>query len=281
MTVQKRRAHGQTLSYYELGATPFFACQYDQRFSYCLYIPEAYREDEERAYPLAVLIHGTSRTAQGYRDAFIDFAEARACIVLAPLFPAGIIEAGELTNYKRIKFHDIRFDQVLLAMVDEVGLKYRLRGETFLLHGFSGGGQFVHRFFYLHPHRLMGLSIGAPGNVTLIDATKDWWLGTRDFKQQFGTPLPLEGMRRVPVQMVIGEEDKETWEINNRNSPHWIEGADATGTTRLERLNTLRENYEGVGIAAAFDTVPGVGHEGFRLLGLVKSFFAKVLETHG
>lgn len=37
-----RNGHGETLSYYQLGRTAIFACQADQRFSYCCYIPESY-----------------------------------------------------------------------------------------------------------------------------------------------------------------------------------------------------------------------------------------------
>jgi poly(3-hydroxybutyrate) depolymerase len=87
---------------------------------------------------------------------------------LAPLFPSGIIDPSDEDNYKFIKYHDIRFDHVLLAMIDEVAIKYRVNKDRFLLHGFSGGGQFVHRFFYLHPKRLMGVSIGAPGRITYL-----------------------------------------------------------------------------------------------------------------
>ena len=43
--------------------------------------------------------------------------------MLAPLFPVGLIEPGELSNFKRLKFHDMRFDLLLLSMVDEVERK--------------------------------------------------------------------------------------------------------------------------------------------------------------
>ena len=33
----RRQGHGVKLSFYDFGATPFFASQFDQRFSYCLY----------------------------------------------------------------------------------------------------------------------------------------------------------------------------------------------------------------------------------------------------
>ena len=272
-----RAGDGRTLSYYERGATALFAARSDQRFSYCLYVPSGYDEDGTTTYPLAVIVHGTTRTAQRYRDEFAAFAEREGCIVLAPLFPCGIEEPGELDNYKRIEYRGIRFDLVLLDIVAEVSEKYRLESERFLLHGFSGGGHFAHRFFYLHPDRLLGVSIGAPGMITLIDPGKPWWLGTQDLEARFGSVLRLDAMRDVAVQLVIGGEDVATWEINNHDSPGWMDGADATGRTRLERMAALRENYEQAGIAVRHDIVPGVAHDGYRVLEPVRGFFAATL----
>lgn len=274
---RKPEGDGKRLSYYELGATSLFASRSDQRFSYCLYVPSDYDEEGETSYPLAVVVHGTTRTAQRYRDEFAEFGERHGCVVLAPLFPCGIVEPGDLDNYKRIKYRDIRFDLVLLDVVEEVAERYRIESQRFLLHGFSGGGHFAHRFFYLHPDRLLGVSIGAPGMITLIDPERPWWLGTRDLEEQFGVSLRLEQMRDVPVQMIVGGEDTATWEINNRDSPGWMEGADATGRTRLERLAALRDNYTRAGISVQHDIVPGVAHDGYKLLEPVRSFFATTL----
>ena len=70
-----RQGHGTQLSFYDFGATTFFASQFDQRFSYCLYVPKNYSESEDKLYDLAVIVHGTGRTASQYRDRFADFAE--------------------------------------------------------------------------------------------------------------------------------------------------------------------------------------------------------------
>jgi poly(3-hydroxybutyrate) depolymerase len=275
--MRKRKGHGKKLSYYEFGATALFACQYDQRFSYCLYVPEEYSEDGDETYPLVVLIHGSNRTAQEYRDRFADFAEEHHCFVMAPLFPCGIEEPGELHNYKYIKFHDIRFDLVLLSMIDEITAKYRLESERFLLHGFSGGGHFAHRFFYLHPHRLMAVSIGAPGAVTLLDTGRKWWPGVADVEEEFGLSLDFGAMRQVPVQMVIGADDTDTWEINDPGRPGVVRGEVTVGTNRLERLQALRESFESHGIEVRHDLVPGATHEGYKLLPATQTFFADVL----
>ena len=264
--------------FYAQGATPFYACQADQRFSFCLYVPRAYHEEETRTFPLAVIVHGTGRVASEYRNAFADLAEAHGCVVLAPLFPGGITAPWELNSYKWMKAGELRFDHVLLTMIEEVGGQFRIETDRFLLHGFSGGGHFAHRFFYLQPHRLRGVSIGAPGVVTLLDDEHDFWVGTRDLDERFGTAIDLEAMRRVPVLMTVGGDDTETWEITiTPESRLWMPGADLAGANRQDRMRALRASFERHGIPVRHVVVPGVGHEGFKLLDPVKTFFAERL----
>lgn len=274
----KREGHGINLSFYDFGPTPFFASQYDQRFSYCLYVPQDYSETDGRQYDLAVIVHGTGRTAAQYRDRFADFAEKHGCIILAPLFPVGIVEPGELANYKRIEFHGIRYDLVLLSMVDEVCAKYRIRDGGFMMYGYSGGGQFCQRFFMLHPQRLRAVAIGAPGVVTLLNQDYDWWVGVRDLKARFGIEIDLEAMRRVKVQTLIGSADDATWEITiPRESKLWMDGADLQGANRLERIAALADSFEAHGIAVRRDIVPGVAHSPFEMVDPAEDFFTSIV----
>jgi predicted esterase len=270
---------GKKALYFESRATTQFACQYDSRFSYCAYIPENYDETKSDPYSLAVIVHGSMRNAQQYRDAFIDFAEQTDTIILAPLFPGGITEPWESDSYKFVRVNDVRFDQILLAMVDEISERYRVHSDRFLLHGFSGGGQYVHRFFYLHPDRLLGASIGAPGNITDLNPSKPWPVGVGDYQEKFGVSLPLAQMRRVPVLMVVGGEDLETWMINDKDAPFWIDGLEEAGNTRVERLRTLRDSFEREGIAVRYEELPGLEHEGFEVLPTVKQFFRSILSS--
>ena len=123
--MRSQPGHGVHLSYYDFGRTTAFACQADPRFSYCAYVPENYDELGEKRYDLVVAVHGTERGMAAYRERFVDFAEANDCIVLAPLFPAGITSARDLSSYKLLCVDGIRYDHVLLAMVDEIVAKYR------------------------------------------------------------------------------------------------------------------------------------------------------------
>src|SRR5690606_1815600 len=111
--------------------------------------------------------------------------------------PAGIIDPHDLHNYKFIEYEGIRFDLALLSMVEEVSERYNVHSDRFYLHGFSGGGQFAHRFLYLHPERLAAVSIGAPGRITELDDSKKWWLGTGGMAERFGIEISIDAIREV------------------------------------------------------------------------------------
>ena len=55
------------------------------------------------------------------------------------------------------------------------------------------------------------------------------------------------------------------------------EVANAPGTTRLERLRSLRSSLERAGVGVRYDEVSGVSHQGGKILGPVRDFFAGAL----
>ncbi|MDY7102271.1 MAG: alpha/beta hydrolase [Actinomycetota bacterium] len=268
------------IPYYGWGRTPMIACQADQRFSYCLYVPEDYDADGDRWYRVIVAVHGTERGVQYYRDAFAGLATETGCIVLAPLFPVSIVFDGELDAYKFIDLGGIRFDHVLLSMVDEVADHYRIDGRRLLMYGFSGGGHFTHRFLYLHPERLEAASIGAPGIVTLLDDRFDYWAGVRNVPERFGVPLDLDAMRAVSVQTVIGGDDTQTWEIAmSPDDDWWVDGAQHQGETRLDRIAALADSLARHGIEVERRIVPGIDHDDVELVPVVREFFRSALNA--
>ncbi|CEJ12014.1 hypothetical protein BN1110_02309 [bacterium YEK0313] len=278
MTTMPRRPHGKILSSYDFGRTTFYASQMDPRFSYCAYVPIDYAEEGEEEHPLVVVVHGTLRDAAGCRDGFAAFAEAHRCIVLAPLFPAGITTPTDVNSYKLTVPGAIRYDLILLAMVDEMRQRYRIAGDRFALCGFSGGGHFSHRFLYLHPERLSAVSIGAPGLVTLLDLDYDYWVGVRNFETIWRKPLDIAAIRALPIQMVIGGDDTETWEITIQPSnPAWRIDWELAGRDRQQRMLALKASFQNFGIAVRHDIVPGVAHRYDGLMPAVQDFFGAAL----
>ena len=164
---------------YELGKTAMFACKADPRFHYCLYVPPAVARGTK--LDLLVAVHGTSRTSfLEFRDGFAAFGRWNNVAILCPIFPIGVRGDGARSGYKYMAEGDIRYDQILLAMVAEVAEKYDQDWSQFAIFGFSGGGHFAHRFAILHPDKLWAASVGASGSVTLLDPDRDWWVGIRD-----------------------------------------------------------------------------------------------------
>lgn len=264
--------------------TPFMAAQVDPRFSYGLFVPTDYDENGSKEYPLVVLVHGTERSPGQYLRFNEEFAKQNDVILLAPMFPVGTHGQYDLENYKLIEYNGTRYDLILLSMVDEVAAKYRIDGSKFYLHGFSGGGHFAHRFFYLHPHRLNAVSIGAPGMITRPNVEKDWWVGVKDLKWRFNTRINFDRMRQVPVQLVIGANDNEGWGISEieQNSPYRMEHEpdatyDSAGENRLERAETLKTDFESIGISVQLDVVPDAGHDESLMMPSVQAFFEQEL----
>lgn len=264
---------------YLTGETTIIACRDDPRFSFMLFIPESAWDEPDRELDLLVSVHGTMRLQSHYRDAFSGFGRFNNCVVLAPLFPVGVRGDMEASGYKYMIEHDIRYDAVLLSMVEQAGELIKRKFEKFMLFGFSGGGHFTHRFLYLHPDRLKAVSIGAPGSVTLLDETMDWWPGIRNFKNIFGRDINFEALKDVKVHMSVGSLDTEVWEITiPESSPKFITGANSAGKNRNDRLHTLRESMEARGVAVWHDTAPGVPHDMRGVFPYVERFFTDVLK---
>jgi poly(3-hydroxybutyrate) depolymerase len=262
---------------YDLGQTAIFASKADPRFHYCLYVPQAVGRGEK--VELLVAVHGTGRTSfLDFRDGFAEFGRWNKVAILCPIFPVGVLGDGARSGYKYMAEGDIRYDRLVLDMVAEVAEKYGQDWSQFAMFGFSGGGHFTHRFTILHPRKLWAASIGSPGSVTLLDSSRDWWVGIRDIREKFGIDFDAEALARVPVQMLVGDADLETWEITHKpGSATWMEGANDAGATRPERLRSLAASFEKAGVKVQLELVPGVSHDRMKVLDRVQDFLAAVL----
>lgn len=227
-----------------------WSCQADPRFMYYAYVPKTAVETIEKTCPVLIYIHGTGGSyPTAVRHTLETFADQNQCMILAPLFPGGIIDTEDFNSYKLMSYHGVRFDLVLLAMLEELKQRYPNADiKKVFLFGHSGGGQFVHRFFYLHPDRLNAVSISAPGRITLLDDSMDYYEGTRNWKETFDKEIDYEAMKAVPVQMIVGEKDTS------------FIGDAPYGSTRLQRIHSLQNNYEAHGISTDLTILPRIAH---------------------
>ena len=241
-----------------------FAAKTDTRFSYCFHLPSGFAEDPSR-FRLLVAVHGTGRACMAYRDAFAPFADANDYVVLAPLFPIGVMGDDNADGYKYMLESGLRYDHLLLTMIAELeGLLDHQFGR-FDLFGFSGGAHFAHRFYYLQPDHLRSVIVGAPGGVTLLDETRDYWMGTRDWRSRFEQSIDLAAMREVRSLLLVGGDDLQEFTYPPALLQHAPDMA-LLGRNRIERNATLHRNWLDHALPTQRLIVPGVAHAGLQMV---------------
>ncbi|KAG2174250.1 hypothetical protein INT43_004271 [Umbelopsis isabellina] len=265
--------------------------QTDSRFTYSYRVVNTCGNPSE-PLQLLVAVHGNKRDDKDLLKTYVEQAgnlPSGHYVLLFPLFPVGVLGDNSDKGYKYIHEKSIRYDKLLLDMIDQLSrhdLRLQKTFSTFLLHGYSGGGQFAHRFFYLHPEKIRALFVGAPGTVTFLDNNHDWWPGTRDIKDKFDTPacLNLDVMRRVPALLAVGDHDTEKMLLPRSTMERLAASygghdalVEAFGHHRLERMGNLHKNWKAAGMNVSLQIIPGMGHNGTGAVPYAIRFFASVI----
>lgn len=222
---------------------------------YLLYVP--------RRRPLSprlfVAVHGISRNADEHAARFSALAERFGVVLVAPVFSRELFP-----DYQRLgrRGRGGRADQALERVVAEVGASTGARTDRLYLFGYSGGGQFVHRFAMAHPRRVARVAVAAAGWYTFPDPEIRYPRGLRGSKSLPGVRFDAEAFLRIPMTVLVGERDSER-DQDLRVSP----GVDLQqGATRLERGRRWVEAMEaaarrrGLDTDYSFHTLPKSGH---------------------
>ncbi|KAI1209260.1 alpha/beta-hydrolase [Annulohypoxylon truncatum] len=292
-----------------VGHIPHRALASDPRVSYALYVPpQRYYDSHNGAggpaptipapaakLPLLVSVHGTRRHMHDVYE-LAPFADAVGCAILTPLFPTGLDGPNDIDSYKLLRSKTLRSDLALLSMLDEVAARWPdVDTDRIFLMAFSGGGQFAHRFLYLHPERLAAVSVGAPGHATVLDEREDWPVGIRDVEGLFGKSVDKALIRKVPIHLVVGSADvkihggKEFWawirEFQARRGAAGADIGDASALLpvdrgRFETLHNLRDAWKQDGIEAQLDVVEGVSHDARGVRDHVLAFLKPRIQNH-
>jgi pimeloyl-ACP methyl ester carboxylesterase len=259
------------------GRSIVVAARLDQRCSYCVYSPPRTSENAV-LNNLLVYIHGEGRRFQLILNALRTLGNASGYMIVCPLFPANILRDGNIEGYKYLREGDLRYDEVMIDIVSEVRSAFDFVKPRFLLGGFSGGAQFAHRFLYLYPEMLEAVSIAAPGSVTLLDESLQWWPGIGSMERVFGRHIDLEALKQVDIQLVIGDADKKGGAPARASSIYWSDEWHVAGKDRVERLKSLHNSYLNQGLRAELDIVPGTSHNFLGLLPSITDFFLRSAE---
>ncbi|WP_144792123.1 hypothetical protein [Kocuria palustris] len=213
---------------------------------------------------IVVVMHGTGRTADSYRDAFAAEAQGENVIILAPEFDDNAYEGSE--DYQGgnleegdgdVNEEEDRSFELIEPMVDDVVERVGGEQDSFSIFGHSAGGQFVHRYLAYAPDAPVDAAVAAnAGWYMMPDDTIAFPYGTGE------APVDVDTERWVAQDMLVllGEDDVEQDE-NLRDTPE----AMAQGQTRLERGRSFHEAGEEAAAGGDFGwelrTVPDAGHD--------------------
>jgi len=204
-----------------------------------------------------ICIHGINRRARDQATAFQVLAEQLGLTIIAPLF-----EAGRYPNYQRLgRGNDPRADLALDAAVAQVASAVGLdREPQRLLFGYSGGGQFAHRYAATHPERVAAVVIGAAGWYTLPDPQRRFPHG---LGRRTGLPtIDAAAYLDIPMAVLVGHLDRDRGAgFNCMGSKDRDQGR-----TRVDRgrhfIGRMRcaAREQGLETTYRFELLPGVGH---------------------
>jgi len=227
----------------------------DHSQAYFLYLPKTIKSNTR----IIVSIHGISRKALSHIHHFKRLAKRHNVILVAPIF-----SKERFPDYQRLGRDDrgLRADFVLNDIIAEVSKLTGVSSNLFYLFGYSGGGQFAHRYALVHPERVAGLAVGAAGWYTYPNSARRYPHGTKLSPKLSNVNFLLDPFLKIPVSVFVGEWDNERDMALNQS-----ERIDRQqGLTRLERaerwINALRlaATAKQFNTAYHFEILANAGH---------------------
>ncbi|MGH8773057.1 MAG: alpha/beta hydrolase family protein, partial [Burkholderiales bacterium] len=238
---------------------------------YFLYLPRCDWKDA----PIVVSVHGITRNAYEHAMLFAPYAERHGVILIAPLFTR-----ERHRRYQRLgrEREVARADVVLDNIIADTCVLTRGQAHKVYLFGYSGGGQFVHRYAFAHPGRVAAIVIGAAGWYTFPDREMPYPQGIRSAAFEFD---PAEFLT-IPATVFVGENDTGRDDAFNTS----VSLDSHQGETRLERGRRWIEAMREAAAAHRYDTrfefqtLPGSDHSFLR--SVKRGFLAgRVFESLG
>lgn len=235
---------------------------------YC-YIPSTW--DGQR---WIVSIHGYTRNAAAHITQLAKEAAFRQCAVVAPIFPRAVFGAFQtLSPSKEGVLPEDAFErcvaraQLLLGVGDEPAVL-----------GYSGGGQFLHRYLMMREGACRRAVLFAPGWYTSPDADVPYPCGTGSSQRLLARTPNIENLASVPTTVLVGTND--VCRDGTLNTDPKI--TELQGPTRVERAQRWVDAMnEALGVdAITLRVLSGIGHDfssNVKRRGLAKILFDELL----
>jgi len=242
------------------------------------HVPEGAEPDA----PVVVVLHGMGRNGDGYRDAWVDPANAHGFVVIVPEFTDEHYPGSREYNLGNVFTADGQrrpeaewsFSQIEPAF-DDARMRLGLTRQRYHLYGHSAGSQFAHRFLLFVPGaRASRVVLANAGWYTLPTPDEAWpyGLALADGEgygaEDAAVPAAqVTGFLRRDVVVLLGDQDTDPRASGLRTSPE----AQAQGPHRFARghhyFEFTRDLAEALGVTSrwALEIVPDVGHSNARM----------------
>ena len=183
---------------------------------------------------LLFIIHGASRTAEGYLEDFLPHIQEKNLIAVAPKFSIESYPHYAFLNRsgidgKKLPAGTPNIDNSLGDIFEIISSKYNIRNDKYRIYGHSGGAQFVQRYLlFSNDLRIDKAVLANAGFYTFMNQNL-YPFGLRDIDLD---DEEIKRVLRTKVALYVGENDTER---NFRN----LKGARAQGKNRLVRGETF------------------------------------------
>lgn len=163
---------------------------------------------------LLVAVHGITRNALEHAMSFRRWSDRLRVPVVAPLFSRSAYRRYQtLRGGKGLPSADDAFDRILADAAAHLGM----HAPRIFLFGYSGGGQFAHRYLFRRPEAVERAVVGAAGWYTFPDDTSAYPLGLAASGR---TPAlaTIDAIDRYPPTLVVvGSQDRMRDEALNQD----------------------------------------------------------------
>lgn len=209
----------------------------DKTFRVYYHIPE----NVTSSSPILMVFHGVNRNAQDYRDAFINTANIKNVIVIAPEFseqnfPNGdgyalgnVYVDGDNPSSTTLNLESQWSLSIVEPLFDYVKIQLQNTNNTYSIFGHSAGAQFTHRFLMFKPNNRARKSvISAAGWYTFPNITIPFPYG---LKNSILDNSLTNSFYSKEIFIQVGALDNNPNDSNLRHNIY----ADVQGLHRLER----------------------------------------------
>lgn len=230
--------------------------------AYFVYVPTG-PIDPQRLF---VSVHGITRNALEHVLLFGPWAQRLGVALIAPLFTRAAFQGYQTLDTRRGMPADEAFDLIC----DDARALLGLQHCALHLFGYSGGGQFAHRYLLKHPGRVARAAIGAPGWYTFPDSAVPYPLGLATPGATL-EPLPvLAGF--PPTRVIVGDADKSRDSALNRDpviDQQQGRNRHSRGRRWVKAMNAAMKAH-GLPRRCSFLSLPGASHS-----------FPTAMQAHG